>query len=112
MADAWSTVVDTEVEWDDEQAGRMIALLIREDQKCPCGCGVMLEVSSDKRQPFATQPTICYARRALDVARRDYEQQQLPTDKRDKDWKPMTPQVMDGVMFSVAEHHPETPEAH
>lgn len=99
-----------EVEWDDTQAAQMDALAVHQAGMCPCGCGLPVEVSTQK-QAFATTKVICHARRALDMAYRDAAQLAKPPAERDPAWKQGVPDPMDGVMFSVVPHQPKPKEA-
>lgn len=115
-------MVERESEWDDEQLGRMLALRLHEDTTaCPCGCGLPVKVAHDASQPFITDKTYCHARAYLTAAQRDFEQEQLPPDQRDKRWvaekkpgMPTRPRPGDGVLWTVAPYQPqpEIPEVH
>lgn len=92
----------------------MLALQMIEAGVCSCGCGLPVAVAHDKKMPFKTDKVICQARKWLAVAQRDFEQEQLPLDKREKDWQPGIPRPGDGVLWTVQPYqpNPETPEVH
>lgn len=50
MADAWSTVVHREPEWDDRARNEAIGLLVAEQTACP-SCGLLMEdVTAEMRR--------------------------------------------------------------
>lgn len=90
----------------------MLALQLHESKTCGCGCGLPVEVAHDPKRPFVTDTVVCQARKWLTVAQRDFTQEALPADKRDKGWVKGRPQSGDGVLWTVQPHEeqPRDPE--
>lgn len=103
MADAWSTVVTREPEWDDYTRSRVLALAAWEARRCS-SCGnyeSMVPLKSDLRhvtwpdgQVFAVEQYRCLACGSADLIKRDWQ------TAHEKD-KPTTGQhaAGDGRMF-------------
>lgn len=100
-AEAHTTVVTRETEWDDEQVTRMLALDYIEAGVCACGCGLPREVAHDEKSNLATQSVICHARKWLTVDQRDAEQSAKHPKDRDPKWVAGQALPGDGVLWSV-----------
>jgi|GEM_PF-6363218 len=77
MADAWTTVVTREPEWDDES--RDLVLDLREhDQMIHHGCGNHMSVSMDSNLSRVVNHhrLVCQDCRAIDLARKEWHKEQ------------------------------------
>jgi hypothetical protein len=95
LADAWEIVTEVEVEWDDEERARLLALG-RHDGALHT-CGFHPDITSDKANQFQIEETACNVCKATDrylriQAHRDREFEQMLGDKP----KPEMPRPSDG----------------
>lgn len=68
------TVVHRESEWDETTRERVQRLTDYEQSLCPCGCGVPIDQAWDPFfEPWSVDSFTCYARRALERVRRNWE---------------------------------------
>lgn len=68
-------MVTRESEWDDATRDRAERFAEYERSLCPCGCGVTVDQAWDPFfEPWAVDHYTCYARRALEKVRRDWEE--------------------------------------
>ncbi len=84
MADAWSTVVEREAEWDADTRGRVMRLAEWEDGMCKCGCGQPKDIAHDKEKAtYMVDYFTCYAGRAKRQVERMHKVQAEKDGKAD-----------------------------
>jgi hypothetical protein len=101
MAEAWTTVVTREPEWDDETRDRVLSLAAYEGTMCPDGCGLTIEESMGPG-PFLIDTFVCNATKARERKKREDEDEAHAKAKREgKDNPP--PGWNTGVNYFIRE---------
>lgn len=90
------TIVRHEPLWDDADRARAIELYDFDRGQCPCGCGQQIAEASvsNPNRGYRIETYTCYARKALETAKRQAGEQAERTKKPDG-WN-------DGVIYYVA----------
>lgn len=67
-------------EWTAEDRVLALALRIRTDRLCPCGCGFPRDLAWDEMADgwFEVEEKTCFARKARDMWEREHAQKQSP----------------------------------
>jgi hypothetical protein len=87
MAQAWTTVVTREPEWDDDSRDRVLSLAAHDGEMCPDGCGLPVHESTGPG-PFLIDKYVCNATKARERKKRLDEEEATAQAKREGRDKP------------------------